>query len=121
FGDRGWWSTTAAWGRRSSLGTDLDAWVLESAVKPNPAWTVFGRAERLANDELTPAVGGRAGPVFTVGKMSLGAIHDWAIADALKLGLGGLYAWNFVPSGLAPLYGTSEPRGMMVFVRVKIG
>ncbi|HLZ77386.1 hypothetical protein, partial [Phenylobacterium sp.] len=47
FGDRGWWSTTAAWGRRSSLGTDLDAWVLESAVKPNPAWTVFGRAERL--------------------------------------------------------------------------
>jgi hypothetical protein len=121
FGDHGWWSSTAAWGRRSSQGTDLDAWALESALKPNAAWTIFGRAERVDNDELTPAVGGHHGPVFTVGKVSLGAVHDWAVADALKVGLGGLYAWNFAPLALAPLYGTQEPRGMMVFVRLKIG
>ena len=72
FGDHGWWSSTAAWGRRSSEGTDLDAWVLESALKPNAAWTIFGRAERVDNDELTPAIGGHHGPVFTVGKVSLG-------------------------------------------------
>ncbi|HEX3366033.1 MAG TPA: hypothetical protein VHS75_13355, partial [Phenylobacterium sp.] len=96
-------------------------WVLESALKPNAAWTIFSRAERVDNDELTPAVGGHHGPVFTVGKVSLGAIHDWAIAEGLKVGLGGLYAWNFVPSALAPLYGAAEPRGMMVFVRFKIG
>jgi hypothetical protein len=120
-GDHGWWSSTAAWGRRSSQGIDLDAWVLESAVKPNAAWTVFGRAERLANDELTPTVAGQSGPVFTVGKVSLGAVHDWVLADEFKLGLGALYAWNFAPSALAPLYGTAEPRGMMIFVRLKVG
>jgi hypothetical protein len=119
-GNYGWWSTTAAWGRRSSQGIDLDAWVLESAVKPNAAWTIFGRAERVQNDELIAPLLDH-GPAFTVGKLSLGAVHDWAIADQMKVGLGGLYAWNFVPSGLAPLYGTQEPRGMMIFVRFKLG
>ena len=70
-GDHGWWSSTAAWGRRSSEGIDLNAWALESAVKHNADWTIFGRAERVENDELT-MVGGHHGPVYTVGKVSLG-------------------------------------------------
>jgi len=119
-GDRGWWSTTAAWGRRSSEGVDLDAWVLESAVKPNPAWTIFGRAERVENDELTPAIAGRHGPTFTVGKISLGAIRDWAVSDHVSFGLGGLYAMNFVPAGLEAAYGSAEPTGAMAFVRLKL-
>ncbi|HLZ73999.1 MAG TPA: hypothetical protein VKQ35_03270, partial [Phenylobacterium sp.] len=121
FGDRGWWSTTAAWGRRSSLGTDLDAWVLESAVKPNPAWTVFGRAERLDNDELVaPPAGAAHGPAFTVGKVSLGAIRDWPVGDHLLFGLGGLYALDFVPGALKSAYGSTEPHGAMAFVRLKL-
>lgn len=119
FGDHGWWSSTAAWGRRSSEGVDLDAWVLESALKPNFAWTIFGRAERVDNDELTPAIGGRHGPVFTVGKVSLGAIHDWPVSDHLTFGLGALYAWDFVPTALAAAYG-DDPHGAMAFVRLKL-
>jgi hypothetical protein len=119
FGDHGWWSSTAAWGRRSSEGTDLDAWVLESAVKPNAAWTIFGRAERVDNDELTPAVGGHHGPVFTVGKISLGAIHDWPVSEHLTFGVGALYAWNFVPGALDAAYG-DDPSGTMAFVRLKL-
>jgi len=119
FGDHGWWSTTAAWGRRSSEGLDLDAWVLESAVKPDAAWTVFARAERVDNDELTPAVLGRHGPVFTVGKVSLGAIHDWALSPHVSFGLGGLYAFDFVPGALDVAYG-DDPRGAMAFVRLKL-
>ncbi|MGZ6017644.1 MAG: hypothetical protein ACXWKO_03155 [Phenylobacterium sp.] len=119
FGDHGWWSTTAAWGRRSSEGVDLDAWVLESAIKPDASWTIFGRAERIDNDELTPAVGGHHGPVFTVGKVSLGAIHDWAIDPHLSFGLGGLYALDFVPGALKSAYG-DDPRGAMAFVRLKL-
>lgn len=117
-GDHGWWSTTAAWGRRTSGHADLDAYVLESALKPNAAWTLFGRAERTDNDELT-FVGDHHGPAYAVSKVSLGAIHDWQAADHLKVGLGALYAVNFLPGGLDPLYGRS-PHGAMVFLRLKI-
>ncbi|HEX3363530.1 MAG TPA: hypothetical protein VHS75_00525, partial [Phenylobacterium sp.] len=94
-------------------------WVLESALKPNAAWTIFSRAERVDNDELTPAVGGHHGPVFTVGKVSLGAIHDWQVSDHLIFGLGALYAWDFVPSALDAAYG-DDPSGAMAFVRLKL-
>jgi hypothetical protein len=117
-GDHGWWSTTAAWGRRSSQGLDLDAWVLESALKPNAAWTIFSRAERVENDELTVTAGGH-GPVYTVGKVSLGAVRDWPVTNHLSVGLGALYAFDFVPSALAAAYG-DDPRGGMVFTRLKL-
>jgi hypothetical protein len=117
-GDGGWWSTTAAWGRRSAGHDELDAWVLESAVKPNDAWTVFGRAERTENNELT-TVGGHHGPAYNVGKVSVGAIRDWRISDHATFGLGGLYAFNFVPNGLEAAYG-GDPNGAMAFVRLKL-
>jgi hypothetical protein len=117
-GDHGWWSTTAAWGRRSSQGIDLDAWVLESAIKPNAAWTIFSRAERVENDELTVTASGH-GPVYTVGKVSLGAVRDWPVTNHLSVGLGALYAFDFVPSALAAAYG-DDPRGGMVFTRLKL-
>jgi hypothetical protein len=81
---------------------------------------LFARAERVENDELTPTETLAGGPVFTVGKVSAGAIHDWPIASHLKAGLGALYAWNFVPQALAPLYGQADPRGAMVFARLKV-
>jgi len=118
FGDHGWWSTTAAWGRRSSEGIDLDAWVLESALKPNPAWTIFSRAERVENNELA-ALGGHHGPTYAVGKISIGAVRDWPIAEHLSFGVGGLYAFNFIPGALDPAYG-DDPKGAMAFVRLKL-
>jgi hypothetical protein len=117
-GDHGWWSTTGAWGRRSAAhGEQLDAWVVESAVAPNAAWTVFGRAERTDNNELDAA--GHHGETFTVAKVSVGAIRDWQVAQHVKIGLGGLYARNFVPDGLEAAYG-GDRSGAMAFVRLKI-
>jgi hypothetical protein len=118
FGDRGWWSTTAAWGRRSSEGIDLDAWVLESALKPNPDWTIFSRAERVENNELIVVAGGH-GPAYTVGKVSVGAVRDWPLSGHLSIGLGALYAFDFVPSALDAAYG-DDPRGAMIFTRLKL-
>jgi hypothetical protein len=118
FGDGGWWSTTAAWGRRSSDHEDLDAYVLESAVKPNSAWTVFARAERTDNNELV-SLGGHHGPTYTVAKVSLGAIRDWKISEHLKFGLGGLYAVNLLPGALKSAY-DDDPTGAMAFVRLKV-
>jgi hypothetical protein len=117
FGEAGWWSTTAAYGRRSSPDGELGAWVLESALKPNPAWTLFGRAERVDNDELVP---GQHGPAFAVGKVSAGAVRDFPVGDHLSLGIGGLYAVNFVPGALSLAYGGDTPKGAMGFVRIKL-
>lgn len=118
FGDRGWWSTTAAWGRRSADHDQLDAFVLESAVRPNAAWTIFGRAERTETNELL-SVGGHHGPVFKVAKVSAGAVRDWRIAPRTTIGLGGLYSRNFVPGGLEASYG-GDPDGAMAFIRLRV-
>ena len=118
-GDKGWWSTTAAWGRRTADHQDLDAWVLESAVKPNPAWTIFARAERVETDELTTAAGGHHGPVYRVAKASVGVVRDWDVSDHLSFGLGGLYAVDSVPDNLKAAYG-SNPSGGMLFARIKL-
>jgi hypothetical protein len=118
-GDAGWWSTTAAWGRRhSSGGPQLDAFILETSFKPAQPWTVFGRFEMTGTDELTPGLAN--GPAETVGKISFGVIHDWQVADHVKLGAGGLYAFNYVPGALARFYGSDDPQGDMIFLRLKI-
>jgi hypothetical protein len=117
-GGDGYWSTTAAWGRRSSGHHDLDAWALESAVKPNAAWTIFARGEQTETNELLPAAG-HHGPTYRVAKVSLGAVRDFPVARHVSLGVGGLYALNFVPSGLKPAYG-GDRSGAMAFLRIKL-
>jgi hypothetical protein len=57
--------------------------------------------------------------VFTVGKVSLGAVRDWAISPHVSVGLGGLYALDFVPGGLEAAYG-GDPHGAMLFTRLKL-
>lgn len=112
-------ASTAAYGYRCSSGRPgLPAALLESTVKPNEVWTVFARFERVRNDELLD-VEDFEGPAYTVGTLSLGLIHDWRPLEHLKVGLGGLYAWNFVPPGLIARYG-HDPAGMMAFVRFKV-
>jgi hypothetical protein len=114
-GSGGWWSTTLAWGRRSSSHGKLDAFALESAAGLG-LWTLFARAEHVENDELA---GIHHGPAYGVGKVSLGAIRDLRIAPHLRLGLGALYAFDFVPGALGAFYG-GNPRGAMAFIRLKI-
>jgi hypothetical protein len=114
-GRRARWSTTLAWGRRSREHGQLDAFLLESSVARGP-WTLFGRAERTENDELG-TVG--HGPAYRVAKLSLGALHDFRAAPHVRLGLGGLWAFNFVPAGLEPSY-AGDRSGAMAFLRIRI-
>ena len=60
------------------------------------------------------------GPAYRVGKVSLGAVRDFRLADHLTLGAGGLLAVNFVPDGLEALYGGNNPIGAMGFLRLKL-
>jgi hypothetical protein len=71
------------------------------------------------NDELTFTASGGHGPVYTVGKISVGAVRDWPLSPHLSVGLGALYAFDFVPSGLDAAYG-DNPRGGMVFTRLRL-
>jgi len=45
-----------------------------------------------------------------VAKVSVGAIHDWRLAERVRFGVGGLYDFNF----------GGDPNGAMAFVRFKI-
>ena len=106
-------ATTLAWGHKQlSDGTGLDGMLLESEYKPDADWTVFARGEAEDNDELFAS-----GAIETVGELSLGAIRDWKVAEHLSFGIGGLYAFDFVPHSV-PLYG-GGPHGSMLFVRVR--
>lgn len=119
-GTEGWWSSTLAWGRKTNDHDESkDAWLLETAVSPNDRWTVFARAERIETDELLPGPGGGHGDLYTVSKASIGAVHDWRLAENVRFGVGALYSLNRVPAALEPSYG-GDPDGGMVFVRLKI-
>ena len=112
---------TLAWGRKTidEHGEALkdDAYVAEASLK-HGGWTVFGRGEITENRELVSV--DEHGPAYRVGKVSLGAVRDFRIADHFSLGAGGLLAVNFVPDGLARLYGGHNPLGAMGFVRLKL-
>ena len=117
-GASGWWSTTAAWGRRSSGHGALDAYALESTVKRNDTWSVFARVEHVQNDEFV-LFDGAPGPVYGVGKASVGFVRYARIAVHVRVGAGGLYSINALPRPLAALYG-DDPQGAMVFVRLTV-
>jgi len=105
-------ATLALGNKRLSDGTDESALMLEAEYKPDAAWTLFARAETLGSDELVPEPG-----IRHAGETSVGLIHDWQVAGQLKLGLGGLYAFDFAPASVAAPYG-GGPHGAMAFVRL---
>lgn len=108
---------TLAWGRKTVGIHDDDAFVIEASAK-HAGWTIFGRGEMTENRELMPL--DERGPAYRVGKISLGAVRDFRIANHLSIGAGGLFAINFVPDPLAPFYGSNNPTGRMAFVRLKL-
>jgi len=115
-----WWQTTLAWGRNApSTGPSSNAWLLESALKLTDAHTLFGRLERITKDELFLPGAALYGRSFTINKLSLGYIFDFARLGALDLGLGGLVSTYSCPSILNAAYG-SRPTSFMVFVRARL-
>ena len=109
-------ATTLAWGRKSAHGHKDDAVAVEASLR-HRQWTLFGRGEMTENRELLDI---HDGPAFRVGKVSLGAVRDFRLANHLSVGAGGLFSLNFVPDGLRSLYGGKNPTGAMGFVRLKL-
>ncbi|HET6536471.1 MAG TPA: hypothetical protein VFG41_09850 [Sphingomicrobium sp.] len=110
-------AATMAWGRKTVEHHKDDAFVAELGLE-HGRWTLFGRGEMTENRELVDLA--VHGPAYRVGKVGLGAVRDFAIAEHLSLGAGGLVSVNFVPEPLDGLYGGSNPVGAMAFVRLKL-
>jgi hypothetical protein len=119
FGDGHLWSTTAAWGRKMMAGQNLDAYLIESSAILKDNVTLFMRAERVDENELTHDVPGLEGRTFTVNKVSAGGIYDFWRTEHLKFGLGGLVSRYVLPDELKQEYGR-DLTGFMVFGRLKI-
>jgi hypothetical protein len=113
----GWHAAaTLAWGRKSSHGHNDDGAAVEASLS-HKQWTVFGRGEMIDNREL---ILGQDEPAYRVGKLSVGAMRDFRVANHWSVGAGGLFSVDFVPAALAPLYGAHNPTGAMGFVRLKL-
>ena len=116
FGNDNIWSTTVAWGRKMNKpGDTLDGFILETAAIFQKKYTLFARAERVQENELLDL---EPAPIFTVNKLTAGAIYDFFRTDHAKFGVGGLVSFYGVPDGLKPVYG--DPTSAMGFVRLKI-
>jgi hypothetical protein len=114
------WATTFAWGRKMNRpGNTLDGFLLESELVLRDTHTLFGRAERVTEDELLTTSSVTPAPIFTPTKFSAGYIYDFHLAEHVKFGIGGLASKYIVPSGLNQAYG-SDPTSFMVFVRLKV-
>jgi hypothetical protein len=111
---------TFAWGRNiKNPGSELDGFLLESAVNFSKTHTIFGRAERVTKDELFPEGDPLHGRAFTVNKVSLGYIYDFPKWHQMQWGLGGVGSASILPDSLTPAYGDT-PLSFMLFVRVKL-
>ena len=123
FGDRNFWATSFAWGRKmNSPGRTLDGFLLESELVLHRLNTFFARAERVDEDELyeLAPTSSLQGQVFTVGKLSLGYIRDFEVGPQVRLGFGGLVSRYSYPTQLDGAYG-SDPTSFMLFLRLKLG
>jgi hypothetical protein len=124
FGDGNLWATTVAWGRKyNSPGNVLDGYLAESELIFKNGVTLFGRAERVQNDELLErgeiVTGFEAPhPVFTVSKASVGGIYDFIRTQNMKFGVGALASRYGIPESLKSEYG--DPTSYMIFARLKI-
>ena len=120
FGDGHLWSATAAWGRKMlNPGETLDAYLFESSVILKNNWTLFMRAEQVAENELTHHIPGFEERIFSVGKVSAGGVYDFIRTDHAKFGIGGLVSRYLLPDDLKPVYGR-DLTGFMVFGRIKL-
>jgi hypothetical protein len=120
-GEDGQWATTAIYGRNQHAGEDPShSGLLESEAVLGKHNTVFGRAEyvqKSAHDLQLAAFPDEQ--LFGVSSLSLGYIRDVKRGAALSFGIGARGTVNFVPRDLEASYGSRNPVGGMVFVRIR--
>ncbi len=123
------------WGaNKHSTGPDFSHSVLaESEAILDRRNTIFGRAEFVQKNAEELVVDGISGSAsssgasvgfpsmqkFNVGTLELGYIREVARTHWATFGIGAAGTLNFVPSPLETVYGSRNPKGLMVFLRLR--
>jgi len=132
-GADGQWASAFIWGANKH---NSDSWsngfLAESEAILDKRNTLFGRTElvqKSAEDLVVdiPVVtrngtvlpGFPASQRFNVSALQLGYIREVARAHWATIGLGAAGTLNFVPAPLEPYYGSRNPTGMFIFVRLR--
>lgn len=100
---------------QATWANDRYARLLESGLRIGERNTLFGQIERVENDELFREGEPLHGQAFMIGKLSIGAVHDFARVGHAKAGVGALVSRYAVPSAMDNMYG-SNPTSHMVFL-----
>jgi hypothetical protein len=119
----GEWEATLAWGMNDKRGPEgavrLPGVMLEGTYVLRDRHTFMGRLERVRNDELFDHEDPLHGRAFTVGKLSLGYIYDFAKTGPVKWGLGALASVYAPARELDAAYGP-RPRSVMLFLQARL-
>jgi hypothetical protein len=120
FGARGFWATTAVFGRDvEGEHAPTNAFLLESSLDLDGHHVVFGRAEyvrKTGHDLVLPEPLEEG--LFDVGTLVLGYVYNFGPFGPVRPGVGVRGALNVVPGELEPFYGGRTPVGGMVYVRL---
>ena len=134
-GSDGQFSSTFSWGanKRGSAGASWsNGYLTEAEAILDRGNTLFGRAElvektaedlvvdrptTLRNGTVLPAL--PADKRFNVGALQLGYIREIAKTHWATIGLGAAGTINFVPRSLEPYYGSKNPAGLFLFLRLR--
>jgi hypothetical protein len=133
-GADGQWASTFIWGanKRSTQPGWSNSLLAESEAILNRHNTMFARAEwvqKSAEDlvVVNPVVTGGgvvlpgfpASQRFNVGALQLGYIRELTRTHWATIGLGAAGTLNFVPASLEPYYGSRNPTGTFIFLRLR--
>jgi hypothetical protein len=120
FGARGFWATTAVFGRDvEAEHPATNAFLLESSLDLDGHHVLFGRAEytrKTGHDLVLPEPLEEG--LFDVGNLVLGYVYNLGPFGPVRPGVGVRGALNVIPEALEPFYGSRLPVGGMVYVRL---
>jgi hypothetical protein len=133
-GADGQWASAFIWGANKHSGQSdwSSGFLAESEAVLDKHNTLFGRTElvRKSAEDLVvdnPVVtrngvvlpGFPASQRFSVGAVQLGYVREAARTHWATIGVGTAGTLNFIPAALAPYYGSRNPKGAFVFVRLR--
>jgi hypothetical protein len=133
-GNDGQWASAFIWGANKHSGQPSwsNGFLVESEAILDKHNTLFARTElvqKSAEDLVVDnAVVLRSGTIvpgfpaserFNVGALELGYIREVLRTHWATIGLGAAGTLNFVPAALEPYYGSRNPTGLFVFLRVR--
>jgi hypothetical protein len=132
-GADGQWSSAFIWGANKHSGeSSSNAFLAETEAILDKRNTLFGRTELVQksaedlvvdmpvvtrNGTLLP--GFPSSRRFNVGSLQIGYIREVARMHWTTLGLGAAGTLNFVPAPLEPYYGSKNPTGVFIFLRLR--